>query len=305
MEIKQMKQEWTATPGKIAVVIMTFSGDAACLRQCLRGLEVQKKLGYDLDIHIIDDAANPINNSSDIKVDIESHQLICDDNAYNYRKSHFNRNFNLNGTECAMGMLMEMIRCSRESGAQYIMKVDCDMYIRHLDRFISPLKENPDSVVGFKLNEAMQGCAGVTYILPAKGLYAALKGFHQWWNESKDDPGFMEHCPEDWAITCCTSYANDFTLVQWDNYTDPSTWLLCPFNYADMTETGSVGALYYTKYNMYDFINFGNRFEMRELDKLTKLIQKHDPRKIAGIIMERFVDFDALNTYTSAPILEE
>lgn len=305
MEITQLKQEWTTTPGKIATVIMTFSGDAMCLQQCLRGLEEQKKKGYDLDIYIIDDAASPITNTNDIKVDITQHKLHCGAHSYSYKQSHFNRNFNLNGTECAMGIIMEMIRCSRESGAQYVMKVDSDMYIRNLNRFLAPLNDNPDSVIGFKLSKDMNGVAGVTYLLPAKGLYKALKGFHKWWKLAEKEPGFMKHCPEDWAITCCTSYINDFTLVQWDNYTDPETWLLCPFNFADMSENGTVGALYYTKYSMYDFVNFGNRFEMREINKLAKLILAYDPRQVAGISMQRFIDFDVYDTYTADPILVE
>jgi hypothetical protein len=76
---------------------------------------------------------------------------------------------------------MEMVRISRQSNAEYIMKVDSDMYIRSLDRFLEPLKTNKNSVIGFRLNKVMNYVAGVTYILPSQGLYNAVKNFGNWY----------------------------------------------------------------------------------------------------------------------------
>lgn len=51
---------WKPIKGKIAVVIMTFKGDGGCLQQCLRGLEVQKQRGRDIEVYILDDSNNPL-----------------------------------------------------------------------------------------------------------------------------------------------------------------------------------------------------------------------------------------------------
>jgi hypothetical protein len=48
-----------------------------------------------------------------------------------------------------MGMLMDMLRAARESKAEYILKIDSDMYIRTLDRFLKPLKDDTTPVIGF------------------------------------------------------------------------------------------------------------------------------------------------------------
>lgn len=191
---------------------MSFSGDKACLTQCLRGIREQIKKGYDLHTYIIDDANNPLDLTEDELKDLH------------YRKSYFPRNCNLNGTSCAHGMLMEMLRCSRECKAEYVLKVDSDMYIRSLDRFLTPLEQDPNAIIGFKLSKTMNYAAGVTYLLPTAGLYTAIKDFHKWWkNEKENTQDWITHCPEDWAITRCVTITNDFTMYQWDNSLDANT----------------------------------------------------------------------------------
>ena len=105
MNRTSIQEEWNTVKGKIAVVIMSFSGDKPCLNECLRGIELQKSKGYNIEVFIIDDANNPL--------ELSEEQL----KQVHYRKSYFNRNGNLNGTQCAIGMLMEMVRCARECNA--------------------------------------------------------------------------------------------------------------------------------------------------------------------------------------------
>lgn len=134
------------------------------------------------------------------------------------------------------------------------------MYIRCLDRFLAPLKENPDKVIGFRLTTKMNYAAGVLYLLPTKGLYNTLKNFGSWLNkENGIDNEFPKHCPEDWAITRSVAAINNFTLTQWDNAQNPENWLLSPFNYSELKSDGSISILSMTRFQLYDFVNFGNR----------------------------------------------
>ena len=280
---------WQTIEGKIAVFIMAFSGDSECLCQCIRGLEEQKKKGFDLEIYICDDNNNPLN---------EEQVQAVQDKIKGYKKTYFERNCNLNGKQCAHGMLMEMLRCARESKAEFVMKVDCDMYIRDLHNFLKPLEEDRESVIGFKLNKDMNYCAGVTYLLPTSGLYNAVRDFYKWYkNEKENDPQWIAHCPEDWAITRCVTAVNEFTMVQWDNSCEPQNWLMSPFNFREIEEDGSVCALSFTRFQLYDFVNFGNRYELDQECKCKELMETKNPREIAGDCMRRFVDFDLLNIY--------
>lgn len=283
MTIKTIKEDWAIIPNKIVVVIMAFKGDDSCLKQCLRGLEEQIKKGYNLEIHILDDANNPL-NPDDYK-------------GYHYRKTFFQRNKNLNGVSCTLGMLMEFLRISRESRAEFILKVDSDMYIRSLDRFLEPLKENKDLVLGFKLNPRMNYVAGVTYLLPVKGLYNAIRGFNEWFNNESKTEDFIAHCPEDWAITRVVSEVNDYTLLQWDNSENPEFWLMTPFNFLEVDKEGNVSPLSYSKCSMYDFVNFGNRYEIKEGTEVGTLLERMSSREIAGKFMKEFMDFDLLNQF--------
>lgn len=265
---------WLSIKNKIAIFIMSFSGDEGCLFQCVRALE---KLSprYDFEIFVIDDGHNPIKNIP---------QNV------NYSKSFFNRNGNLNGAECAHGMLMEMLRCARECGAEYVMKIDSDMVVRSLDRFLMPLSFNPEQVIGFKLNPLMNYAAGVSYIFPVKGLYEAIKKFGIWFKEEEEKEHFAAHCPEDWAISRCVSSVNGYQLYQFNQVDRPQYWLMAPFNFEEMKigENGiSIPRLTFVRFRMYDFVNFGNRYQLK----------CENPREIAADCMKEFNNFEEICQY--------
>lgn len=288
MKTKIIHEEWKPVAGKIAVFIMCFRGDKECLTQCLRGIELQRRKGYNMEVFVIDDANNPLELTEELLAKIH------------YRKSYYPRNFNLNGKPCAHGMLMDMLRCARESQAQYILKVDSDMYIRSLARFLTPLEEAPNSVIGFRLSKEMDYCAGVTYLLPVAGLYKAIKDFTTWYkNEQNTNKRYIEHVPEDWAITRCVASVNNYTMYQWDNSTNPENWLLAPFNFREVEPDGSINPLCYTRFCMYDFVNFGNRYELDKECKCEKLLQEKTPRQIAAKFMKGFIDYDIDNEFTN------
>lgn len=271
MNIETHYKSWKPIKGKIAVLLMTFEGDEKCLLQCLRYLKLQQTK-HELEFYLVDDALHPLEN-----VPAGVH----------YWKSYFDRQGNLNGQDCAHGMLIEMLKIARMSRAEYIMKVDCDMAIRSLDNYLMPLERNPKQVIGFKLNPRMCYCAGVTYVLPTEGLYNAVRDFRKWYKEQRelDEIGeFAPHCPEDWAITRCVADVNDFTLFQWDNSRDVSAenWLLSPFNFDEVGEDGTISPLSFSRFQLYDFVNFGNRY----------LLTCDNPRQFAAKCMKQFADFD-------------
>ena len=262
---------WLSIRNKIAIFIMSFSGDEGCLFQCVRALE---KLSprYDFEIFVIDDGHNPLEN--------------IPENVH-YSKSFFNRNGNLNGTECAHGMLMEMLRCARACGAEYVMKVDSDMIIRNLDNFLHPLSINTEQVIGFKLNPSMNYAAGVSYILPVKGLYETIKKFGIWFNDEKEKEWFAPHCPEDWAISRCVASVNGYPLYQFNQADNPQNWLMSPFNFDDVqiNDTGIIiPRLTFVRFRLYDFVNFGNRYQLT----------CDNPREVAARCMKEFNDFEDL-----------
>ena len=264
--------------GKIAVILMTFADDEGCLTQCFRYLTKQQST-YNLEFFVLDDARKPLKN---IPANVH------------YWKTHFDRQCNLNGQECAHGMLIEMLKIARMSKAEYIMKVDCDMCIRDLENFLSPLKENPLQVVGFKLHEKMNYCAGVTYVLPVVGLFNAVVNFCAWYARQRELSSIVEfapYCPEDWAITRCVADVNDWTLFQWDNSYEvsPENWLMSPFNFAEVKKDGSISPLTFSRFQLYDFVNFGNRFQL----------SCDNPRTFAADCMKAFADFDLQNTFTT------
>lgn len=109
----------------------------------------------------------------------------------------------------------------------------------------------------------MNYAAGVTYILPSQGLYNTIRNFHTWYKEEQENSKeWVAHCPEDWAITRSVAACNGYTLWQWENAVNPHTWLLVPYSYQEISVNGTVSPLSYSRYSMYDFVNFGNRHEI-------------------------------------------
>lgn len=160
------------------------------------------------------------------------------------------------------------------------------MLVLNFERFMQPLKENPLSVIGFKLNARMQYAAGVCYILPVTGLYEAIRGFHMWYEAESAREDFATHCPEDWAITRAVSALNDYPLLLFNQVDKPSSWLLSPFNYDEIMLGDTNGEIHihpliHQRFLIYDFINFGNRYQ----------IARPEARDIAATCMGLYLSF--------------
>lgn len=255
--------------GKYAICIFTFGGDSGCLATCVERLH---KLQYprNFEIFVFDDGQNPLE------------QVPA--NVY-YQRTYFNRNGNLNGTECAHGILMALLHAARQARAEYVMKIDSDMLVLNFERFLKPLKENPLSVIGFKLNDKMQYAAGVCYAMPVEGLYNAVKGFSAWYTRESETEEFAPHCPEDWGVTRSVSAINDYKLILFNQVTNPEHWLLSPFNYDEilLDDDGkpNIHPLIFQRFMIYDFINFGNRYQLT----------CENAREIASDCMSQYLTF--------------
>ena len=260
---------WLSKRNKIAIFFMAFRGDTQCLAESIRAIR-RLPSKYDFEIFILDDANNPL---TDVPTG-------C------YRTmSYFNRNGNLNGAECAHGMLMTMLRCARECGAEYILKVDCDMIIKDLNNFLRPLEYNREQVIGFKLNPFMNYVAGVCYLLPVNALYNTIRYFSTWLHDEKQKEDYPKHCPEDWAITRAVSMINDIPLLQYNQVDKPENWMMAPFNYNELKFNDNsdfiIPDLTMVRFAMYDFINFGNRYQLKI----------ENAREVAASCMQQFNDF--------------
>lgn len=268
MRIKTVETPYKTKRNKFAICIFTFSGDESCLFQCIKALNKLKST-LNFDIHIIDDSNSPLENVPD---------------GVFYSKSIYNRNGNLNGVECSHGELMELLRCSRKSNAEFVIKLDSDMIVKSFSNFLYPLKKNKNQVIGFKLNENMCYVSGSCYLIPSKYLYKTIKCFHSWFIKEQETDDFAPHCPEDWAVTRSICAINDIPMLQYINYGNSENWLLSPFNFQEIkTENNRVeiNPLIFHRFNIYDFVNFGNRFTIKE----------GNSREIAGKCMEQFNDF--------------
>ena len=259
---------WQSKRNKIAIFFMAFSGDTQCLKQAVRAIN-RLKDRYDFEIFVLDDANSPM---TDVPAGCKK------------SLSFFNRNGNLNGAECAHGMLIHMLRCARDCKAEYILKVDSDMIIKDLDNFLRPLEYNREQVIGFKLSPQMNYVAGVCYLLPVNALYETIKHFRAWFNHELTKEDCPKHCPEDWAITRSVSTINNIPLLQYNQVDESQNWLMSPFNYTETKisdDAIDIPNLSLARFSMYDFVNFGNRHQ----------IESEKPREIAATCMKRFNDF--------------
>jgi hypothetical protein len=99
----------------IPACIFTYSGDALPLRECVRGVIAAGLVPY-----VFDDAESPL----------PRHMLAwLESNGAQYHVTDFQRNGNLNGTECALGIVCSMILAMRFTGSEIALKLDTDTLI--------------------------------------------------------------------------------------------------------------------------------------------------------------------------------
>ena len=136
----------------ITYCIFTYKEDVLMVQQCIRGL---KLLGArEQNIFVFDDGLNPI----------QFPLRGC-----TYRRTHFNRNGNLNGQTCAYNMLRCMEQAKNMTNAEIIIKIDSDIVLNSLDwveSSFNPLVRH----IGFYIGEDKHHLSGCCYALPGNKI---------------------------------------------------------------------------------------------------------------------------------------
>lgn len=141
---------------KTAIIIYTFRGDAACLGACLTALDRLRGQGHDLAVLVADDARNP---------------LPYPPAGVDYIRTDFERRGNLNGRVCVSSMLQLMHAHAVQSGADCLVKLDCDTVVNSLDWI-----DLTATMSGWQLAEDKDYCSGMCYAIRTE----ALEDMHAW-----------------------------------------------------------------------------------------------------------------------------
>lgn len=102
---------------KLAFIYFTYLCDQLMLEYSIDSINRLKQF-YDIDIFVVDDSNAPMTN-------IPSGVI--------YSKSTFNRNGNLNGKDCLIGIIKEYKKIFDYHNYDWCIKIDPDVYVNHLD----------------------------------------------------------------------------------------------------------------------------------------------------------------------------
>lgn len=256
---------------RIAYNIFTYNKDYPCLKECIKSIRRLKGCKGS-KIFVWDDGLNPLNP--------EQVQQIKSLAGVHYEKTFFNRNKNLNGIECVVGMLICFELSRRLSKAKYIFKVDCDSYLNSIDYYVNALKNGYD-MVGTALTYIMGYCAGCCYALDADILYDLVFNHSKLITHKTKALVEAPHYPEDLAITELVKIIGGKVLLNESNKSQsPKYWELAPFVYKEY-KNDSISYNCLSRYRFYSVANFGNRFE----------IEDPNPHEVAGRCMEIYSNF--------------
>lgn len=103
----------------VALVYFTYERDAELLGMSLQALpQLRSREGDEVSVFVFDDANAP---------------LAVVPEGVVYEQTSFDRKGNLNGLECIDGMLALYESVFERTGAEWIVKLDCDTYLNDLD----------------------------------------------------------------------------------------------------------------------------------------------------------------------------
>lgn len=186
-------------PLKFCFVYFSYRYDAYLLGQSLRALRMlPKRLANKSNIFVYDDAQNALPYAP---------------NACRYNLTHFNRNGNLNGTECVDGMLFCMLEAARLSGADVVIKIDSDIILNNLNwvKDFNPLQSH----IGFQI-QRQSHVSGCCYSLPSSALVRMLKAL-------KNEP-FSKDIPESILMTILSQKVGLDKVLHICNSTNDDLW---------------------------------------------------------------------------------
>ncbi len=236
----------------LVVSLFSFSRDSLALKQAIlriREIEASRPT-RPIIVTVFDDALSPTSDS-----DIE--WLFSQPGINEYVKTSFNRNRNLNGIDCIIGMLRCQSLIVWQYGAIGSVKLDCDTILNSLDWAYTN-----HYAIGFET--APLRMIGPAYFLNSEALRYLLDYFSS--RKGTFAPGTEDALPEDMTISAAAfiQYGKKAKLHQWSK--------------------GRIGGHRLTdedhgKYPGCYVLNFGNRGSISEesiRDKLTELTKNVD-----------------------------
>lgn len=180
---------------KIGIIYFSFKNDLLLLLESLKGISRLKVKypNYIIDTYVFDDGNNPL--------EVIPNDII-------YRQTTFNRRNNLNGYECVSGMITAYNEMLQYKNYDWIIKVDCDTIINHLD-FLKGLDPNEYGEVG-SASQPMQentsvyvegpchvyGIAGIKYLIEKIKEKEAKLFVNLAWLEDKAHSYLLNKNPE-------------------------------------------------------------------------------------------------------------
>lgn len=271
-----------------AIVYFTYGPDFDCLVESVRSLRRVPGCRR-TPIYVFDDGNYPMTPEQVQKLPEGIH----------YERTYFNRNKNLNGIECVIGMLICFERVKRETGAKLIFKIDCDSIIHSLKYWVNAIKKEGYDMAGMCVNPDYLYCAGPCYVMRSEIIYDLLVNISKLLESEISK--IMPHLPEDHSITELARMLDKKVKVL-DNSpnNNPVNWILAPFVYNELefskNDTENTIAVAYNAFNRYRFyqnVNFGNRYEIS--DELREFFDKRcsasSNNSIAGFVMKMYNDF--------------
>ncbi len=241
---------------KTAIIIFTFGGDAACLGACLTALDRLRDQGHDLAVLVADDSRNP---------------LPYPPAGIEYIRTDFERRGNLNGRVCVASMLQLMRDFAHRTGADCVVKLDCDTVVNSLDWI-----DLTQTMSGWQLAEDKDYCSGMCYAIRAE----ALGDMHSWAVAHNNLLAY--NVPEDIGMgLVCHAVGGAMHLLQ--VYSDGKR--ACGYIYNGRPdETGGViERPVWEPYDSMDVVTFGNRNYIHG--------SVPDKRDYAACVMRAYLDY--------------
>lgn len=138
----------------VAIVYFTYERDAELLGLSLQAVDRLRAAGDNVSVYVFDDASAPL---AEVPAGVV------------YEQTSFERKGNLNGLVCVDGMLDVYERVFAETGADWLVKQDCDTFMNDLEWLRDKDVERVGQVGSKHVNDF---CSGACYALSRAGVAA-------------------------------------------------------------------------------------------------------------------------------------
>lgn len=252
-----MRRDWPKNPRRdypVIVNIMTYKGDQEIIPYCVRSLlKIFEK--NPLEIYVMDDSKNPMNGRN-----VRWLKNLAPNKIF-YEQTSFERNKNLNGMPCVVGMMEKFIEHANGRDALNI-KIDPDTIVCHREVF-DEVYNHPNS--GYA-SSTRPGChfSGVLYMFKTEYITRALELL-------KTFPVPDHTGPEDYIIGLAFSAASLPKLsLMIDVWSDESRkGAACGWNYG--IEKAKYPSMIPFYHKMFQFITMGNWFASPNLTSADRI----------------------------------